>query len=467
LDVWTADFGDCYLVMNIRETSFIAMLAPANEDCDDPGIFLGPITVTSPASDSNADSSIIVSYVEVPESAEEQIEIGSSYIFDLYQSGNTLTMRNDHFESSGLWPTGGLDLTRRSSDFDINGIYDGNDTSITYIQNEFYMRLGGFSDEVQSEDDYSGASAGVVEDTSTAGRYTVIPVVDSDGGGDDDDSGAGPSFSVDFSRSGGQLVADVSVSQFDLIFTDRPTDALNGVWYGRDPENGAECIQSTEFFNGIFFAYRFQCNDGIESSSTNLTLAAYIGRYEILPNDQIRLLYSHVINSESGDDDNDISGYEVVFDSVLTSDQLSLTGRFCVGCDPFTITLNQADRTASSMVVDITVDADINTFNVANFVAGLAQALEIPVSTVEVLSVSSGSVVVEVAISEDLSDTDAPDLDEISDRIDAIATGSVSVGGYTVQGAASNREPGVPSSAAGVAASFLALGASAFAALLV
>ena len=71
-DVWTADFGDCYLVMNIRETSFIAMLAPANEDCDDPGIFLGPITVTSPASDSNADSSIIVSYVEVPESAEEQ-----------------------------------------------------------------------------------------------------------------------------------------------------------------------------------------------------------------------------------------------------------------------------------------------------------------------------------------------------------------------------------------------------------
>ena len=58
--------------MNIRETSFIAMLAPANEDCDDPGIFLGPITVTSPASDSNADSSIIVSYVEVPESAEEQ-----------------------------------------------------------------------------------------------------------------------------------------------------------------------------------------------------------------------------------------------------------------------------------------------------------------------------------------------------------------------------------------------------------
>merc|ERR1719326_774074 len=322
------------------------MLAPANEDCDDPGIFLGPITVTSPASDSNADSSIIVSYVEVPESAEEQIEIGSSYIFDLYQSGNTLTMRNDHFESSGLWPTGGLDLTRRSSDFDINGIYDGNDTSITYIQNEFYMRLGGFSDEVQSEDDYSGASAGVVEDTSTAGRYTVIPVVDSDGGGDDDDSGAGPSFSVDFSRSGGQLVADVSVSQFDLIFTDRPTDALNGVWYGRDPENGAESIQSTEFFNGIFFAYRFQCNDGIESSSTNLTLAAYIGRYEILPNDQIRLLYSHVINSESGDDDNDVSGYEVVFDSVLTSDQLSLTGRFCVGCDPFTITLNQADRAA-------------------------------------------------------------------------------------------------------------------------
>ena len=152
-----------------------------------------------------------------------RIEIGSSYIFDLYQSGNTLTMRNDHFESSGLWPTGGLDLTRRSSDFDINGIYDGNDTSITYIQNEFYMRLGGFSDEVQSEDDYSGASAGVVEDTSTAGRYTVIPVVDSDGGGDDDDSGAGPSFSVDFSRSGGQLVADVSVSQFDLIFTDRPS----------------------------------------------------------------------------------------------------------------------------------------------------------------------------------------------------------------------------------------------------
>ncbi|EGD81638.1 hypothetical protein PTSG_02354 [Salpingoeca rosetta] len=434
--VWTGPVSpgsDCSILGEFRETSFFTIISGEESSGCASGIFIGSLTVTSPASGSSADTSIIITYVEVPDFATDQISPGDTFVFDIYLSGDTMTLRNDYFETQGLWPTGGLVLTTYPA-WPINGYWDGNDTSLLYINNGLYLRASAFGEGGE------GSSAGVVEMTGNTDEYMsriVGSVSDIEG----------DTYTFTMPSSGDTRLLDFSdpADMNGFLLTKNEDDEFNGIYYGVSPAQGEDCMQSTDFNNGIFRAFRFQCDDSI--SDDGLRVSAYIGRYTVSGN-QMRLLYTYAAP------DDDLAGAEVVFTYTRSGRQLTLTGSVG-GSDEFTITMNRADRAPAATVVNITVSGDVNTFDADAFLAGLAQVLDIPVNTIEVVSISPGSVVVVVAIREDASDSSAPSLSTIIKRIEAVPAGT-SIGGYGLESAQASRDPGSTSAASVATTSWFA-----------